>query len=331
MEFAPCNDYFARISGLFHRTDAVAEADRLAYLTEVILKSVGVGSRLAPEYRMKTPIKMPIVRVPCSVWRSDTAAAGMTDGARAIPEETAIAFTFNTASYAVMMATPQDLEDFAVGFALTEGIVPSPDAIDTIDIVAEDTGIELRVWLTAKDAAEFLGRRRKVAGPTGCGLCGVESLNEAMRPPPSVGPGQVLTPDEIMTAVSSLAAQQEINRETRAVHAAGFWEPTRGLIAVREDVGRHNALDKLAGACVREGFTAAQGVVVLTSRVSIEMVQKSAMIGAPIIVAVSAPTALAVRMAEACGMTLAAIARKDGFEVFTHPHRIAGASKSDVA
>lgn len=273
----------------------------------------------------------PVVRVPCSIWRSESASQGMTAGTRAIPEETAIAFTFNTASYAVMMATPQDLEDFAIGFALTEGIVSSPKAIDTVEIVEEDTGIELRVWLKAKDAAEFLGRRRKIAGPTGCGLCGVESLNEAMRPPPGVGPGQVLAPEEIMTAVSSLAAHQELNRETRAVHAAGFWEPARGLIAVREDVGRHNALDKLAGACVRNGGSAAQGIVVLTSRVSIEMIQKSAMIGAPIVVAVSAPTALAVRMADACGMTLAAVARKDGFEVFTHPHRIAGASKSDVA
>ena len=273
----------------------------------------------------------PIVRVPCSVWRVESASLGMTVGTRAIPEETAIAFTFNTASYAVMMATPQDLEDFAVGFALTEGIVPSLEAIDTVEVVEEDAGIELRIWLKTKDAAEFLGRRRKLAGPTGCGLCGVESLIEAMRPPPNVCEGQVLTPEEIMTAVSSLAAHQELNRETRAVHAAGFWEPARGLIAVREDVGRHNALDKLAGARARDGGTAAQGIVVLTSRVSIEMVQKSAMIGAPIVVAVSAPTALAVRMAEACGLTLAAVARKDGFEVFTHPHRIAGASKSDVA
>nr|WP_244500319.1 formate dehydrogenase accessory sulfurtransferase FdhD [Methyloceanibacter methanicus] len=257
----------------------------------------------------------------------------MTAGTRAIPEETAIAFTFNTASYAVMMATPQDLEDFAVGFALTEGIVPSLEAIDTVEVVEEEAGIELRVWLKAKDAAEFLGRRRKLAGPTGCGLCGVESLIEAMRPPPAVSQGRVFTPDEIMTAVSSLAAHQELNRETRAVHAAGFWEPARGLVAIREDVGRHNALDKLAGARARDGGGGggAHGVIVLTSRVAIEMVQKSAMIGAPVVVAVSAPTALAVRMAEACGLTLAAVARKDGFEVFTHPHRIAGASKSDVA
>jgi FdhD protein len=250
---------------------------------------------------------------------------------RAIPEETAVAFTFNTASYAVMMATPQDLEDFAVGFALTEGVISSIEAIEGIDIVEEEIGIELRIWLKARQAVEFLGRRRKMAGPTGCGLCGVESLVEAMRPPPAVGEGLVFTPSHIMSAVDSLFPLQVLNHETRAVHAAGFWDPERGLVAVREDVGRHNALDKLAGALARNNSTARQGLVVLTSRVSIEMVQKSAAIGAPIIAAVSAPTALAVRMADYCGMTLVAIARKDGFEVFTHPHRVKGKLVTSVA
>jgi FdhD protein len=269
----------------------------------------------------------PIVRAHRSTWR----AGGCVEGERAIPEETAIAFTFNTASYAVMMATPQDLEDFAVGFALTEGVISSIDTIEGIDIVEEEVGIELRIWLKAPQAAEFLGRRRKMAGPTGCGLCGVESLVEAMRPPLAVGEGLVFTPNQIMTAVDSLFPLQVLNRETRAVHAAGFWDPERGIVAVREDVGRHNALDKLAGALARENATARQGLVVLTSRVSVEMVQKSAAIGAPIIVAVSAPTALAVRMAESCGMTLVAIARKDGFEVFTHPQRVKGELVTQIA
>jgi FdhD protein len=263
----------------------------------------------------------PVVRVPCSVWR----ASGYARGERAIPEETAVAFTYNTASYAVMMATPQDLEDFAVGFSLTEGVISSVDAIESVEIVEEEIGIELRIWLKTPDAAEFLTRRRKMAGPTGCGLCGIESLTEAMRPPPQVREGLSVTPAEIMTAIESLFPLQALNRETRAVHGARFFDPARGLVAVREDVGRHNALDKLAGALAREGANAAKGIVVLTSRVSVEMVQKSAVIGAPIIVAVSAPTALALRMAEAC-MTLVAVARKDGFEVFTHPHRIGGAS-----
>jgi FdhD protein len=273
------------------------------------------------------PLPRPVVRVLRSIWR----ATGSAQGDRAIPEETAIAFTYNTASYAVMMATPQDLEDFAIGFSLTEGVISSIDAVDSIDIVEEEMGIELRIWLKARDAVEFLGRRRKMAGPTGCGLCGVESLVEAMRPPPTVGEGRVFTPDQLMTAVESLFPLQMLKKEPRAVHAAGFWEPERGLVAVREDVGRHNALDKLAGAMARDGATARSGLVVLTSRVSVEMVQKSAAIGAPMIVAVSAPTALAVRMAEACGMTLVAIARKDGFEVFTHPRRVKGDVATHVA
>ena len=179
----------------------------------------------------------PVIRFPCAIWRDGGSAqgeatrGGATRGERAIPEETAIAFTFNTASYAVMMATPQDLEDFAVGFSLTEGVIASAEAIESVEIVEDAVGIELRIWLKARDAAEFLGRRRKMAGPTGCGLCGIESLAEAMRPPPEVGEGVAFTPDEIMMAVNSLFPQQALNQETRAVHAAGFWTPARGMHA----------------------------------------------------------------------------------------------------
>ena len=141
-----------------------------------------------PTSSMEQPLLTPVIRVLRSIWRG----SGTTEGERAIPEETAIAFTYNTASYAVMMATPQDLEDFAVGFSLTEGVISSFDAIESIDIVEEAMGVELRIWLKAPEAAEFLGRRRKIAGPTGCGLCGVESLTEAMRSPPKVGEGRVL-------------------------------------------------------------------------------------------------------------------------------------------
>jgi len=143
----------------------------------------------------------PVVRVRRSIWR---VAGGEVCSERAIPEETAIAFTFNTASYAVMMATPQDLEDFAVGFSLTEGVISSVDAIESIEVVEDDVGIELRIWLKAPHAAEFLGRRRKMAGPTGCGLCGIESLVEAMRPPPKVHEGGVYAPVQIMEAIDSL-------------------------------------------------------------------------------------------------------------------------------
>jgi FdhD protein len=260
----------------------------------------------------------PVRTVDRQVWRDGS----VSEGARAIPEETALALTYNGGTYAVMMGTPQNLRDFAIGFSLSEGIVDSPDEIDSLDIVELDDGIELRMWLPPSRAAEINERRRHIAGPTGCGICGIDSIAEAIRPAAMVTGGRSFAPREIMVAMASIAPLQVINIETRAVHAAAFWMPGRGILALREDVGRHNALDKLAGALTQAKISASEGMVLLTSRVSVEMVQKTAAIGAPLLVAVSAPTALAVRMADAAGITLAAIARSDGFEIFTHPGRI---------
>jgi len=244
-------------------------------------------------------------------------------GERVIAEETAIAFTYNRVTHAVMMATPADLEDFAVGFSLAEGIIHAPADIAALQIVAVDLGIELRMDISAKLAAQLETRRRHIAGVSGCGMCGLESLEQAMRTPPTVAARLTVTPAMIAVAIAQLPALQEINQLTRAVHAAAFWQPAQGLVALREDVGRHNALDKLAGVLARTGVAAAEGMVLLTSRVSIELVQKVALMGTPIIVAVSAPTALAVRVAEAAGITLVGVAREDGFEIFTHTQRIA--------
>lgn len=276
----------------------------------------------------------PVVRVS----RLAVAPSGAMAGERAIPEETPVAIVHNGSTYAVMMATPADLEDFGYGFSLTEGVIGALSDVDSIEALEfEDetgiVGVEIRLWINEERAGQMVARRRQIAGPTGCGLCGVESLELAVKPARSVPEGARFTAAEISRAVASLPPAQVLNHETRAVHAAAFWEPAAGLVAVREDVGRHNALDKLVGHLVREGREAASGVVLLTSRVSIEMVQKTAMLGASVLVAVSAPTALAVRTAEKAGITLVAIARDDGFEVFTHPHRIVlgGAEKERIA
>jgi FdhD protein len=269
----------------------------------------------------------PISRVARTAWRP----GGFVEGERAIPEETAVAFTYDGGSYAVMMATPQDLADFALGFSLTEGIIASANEIAELDIIEEDIGIELRMRLVEPRAGGLAARRWHLAGPTGCGLCGIESLDEAMRPPPRVRDGGLLTPRDIMRAVEAVAPHQAINRDTRAVHAAAFWEPSAGLVALREDVGRHNALDKLAGSLARDNVVCSAGIVVLTSRVSVEMVQKSARLGVPVIVAMSAPTVLAMRTAEAAHITLVAVARGDGFEIFTHPRRVAKERIAHVA
>nr|WP_246742402.1 formate dehydrogenase accessory sulfurtransferase FdhD [Microvirga splendida] len=243
-------------------------------------------------------------------------------GNRVLPEEVPVALTYNGSTHAVMMASPADLEDFALGFSLSEGIIAKPDDLLSMEIVEHDLGCEIRMWLQDVRSKAYRARRRAMAGPVGCGLCGIESLAEAVKPASKVHGALHLPPWAIAAAMSDLARAQQLNREARAIHAAALWRPEQGLIAIREDVGRHNALDKLAGALARANEFCSGSLVLLTSRVSVEMVQKAARMGAPVIVAISAPTALAVRVADDCGLTLVAVAREDSFEVFTHPERI---------
>ncbi len=274
-------------------------------------------------------------------WRN----GAFTPGDRTVPVEMAVAISYNRQSHAVMMATPADLEDFALGFSLSEGILEAAGEIEDAEVMelpeerldgeldeeahgigrGPPRGIELRLWIGEERMRSLDARRRHVAGPTGCGLCGLESLEAALRPPRPVPAGRVFRAAEIQQAVASMRPAQSLNRTTHAVHAAGFWTPEHGLVALREDVGRHNALDKLHGALVRCGQSASDGVVVMTSRISVELVQKAAIMGAPVLAAVSAPTTLALAMAEQAGMTLVAVARDDGFELCCGASRIADA------
>lgn len=244
---------------------------------------------------------------------------------RALPEETAIAMVYDGTTHAVMMATPADIQDFAVGFSLTEGIVTGMDQIASCDVIAHPKGVEAQMWLAEDRGDALAARRRTLAGPVGCGLCGIDSIEAAVRSLPRLsGAGPNLTVADIASATESLRGWQPLHDRTRAVHAAGFLVPGQGIVVAREDVGRHNALDKLIGAMVRQGIDPLQGAIVLTSRVSTEMVQKCVMAGCAVLIAVSAPTLHALRLAQGAGLTLAAFARDDGFDLFCHAGRLTG-------
>lgn len=238
---------------------------------------------------------------------------------RALAQEVAIALTYNGSTQAVMMATPADIIDFAYGFSLTEGLASFAE-IETIEVVDTDLGVDVQIWVAAAAQARLATRRRNMAGPVGCGLCGIDSLEQAVRTPAQAVGGIGLSPSDITSAMQSLTDHQPLHDSTRAVHAAALWLPDRGIVMVREDVGRHNALDKLGGALVQSPM--GQGAIIMTSRVSIDIVQKCAAMGQSMLIAVSAPTQAAVQMADAAGITLIANARPDGFEAFTHLNRI---------
>ena len=254
-----------------------------------------------------------------TAWRGGQARAIVAT----LAEEVPVALVYDGSTLALMMATPADLEDFALGFSLSEQVVAGPQGIVSQEIIARDEGIEIRSWLQPDRAVALQTRRRNLAGPVGCGLCGIESLDEAMRPLPQVGGTALrIDPAEIVAASAAMRQRQPLHDATRAVHAAGFLVPGSGLVLVREDVGRHNALDKLIGALVRQGIDPASGAAMMTSRVSIDLVQKCAIAGIPVLVAASAPTAQAVALAEKAGMTVLTRSRESGFDCHAGAYRL---------
>jgi FdhD protein len=242
-----------------------------------------------------------------------------------LAEEVPIALQYNGIAHAVMLATPGDLEDFALGFTFSEGIIDARSDFYGMEVLPGDNGLTLAIDISAAAFARLKDRRRTLAGRTGCGICGTESLDQVLRPLPDLSSVLLrIAPAAIARAHAGLAEVQPLQRDTGAAHGAVWCRSDGAIVCAREDVGRHNALDKLIGALMRLQIDASGGFALVTSRASVEMVQKSATAGIAVLAAVSAPTALAVRVAEGCGQTLVGFARGGSFSVYTHGARIDG-------
>jgi FdhD protein len=240
----------------------------------------------------------------------------------AIAEEVPVAMVYNGLSHVVMMASPTDLDDFALGFSLTEGIIDAKSELTDCEINPAGEGIEARIEISARAFFRLKERRRALQGRTGCGLCGVESLDQVLRDLPRLDAELQVAPQAIHRALDALPALQNLNRVAHALHAAAFCTADGEIVAVREDVGRHNAFDKLIGALAKSGVEAGKGFAVITSRCSFEMAQKAISAGIPVLAAVSAPTHLAIKLAESYDLTLLALARSDSMKLFTGARRI---------
>ncbi|HEX3064710.1 MAG TPA: formate dehydrogenase accessory sulfurtransferase FdhD [Dongiaceae bacterium] len=243
-------------------------------------------------------------------------ASGEVATIESVAAEVPVALVYNGTSHVVMMATPQDLADFALGFSLSEGILRRPSEMSELEIVELASGIEVRMTIDRRRAAVFDIRRRNLAGRTGCGICGVDSLEAALRQLPQLSPSTAPSSEAIRRALAALPPAQRINSETHSVHAAAWADMQGEIKMLREDVGRHNALDKLIGAMAEASIDPAGGFAVITSRCSMEMVQKSVTIGIPTLVAISAPTTLAIKLAQDSGLRMIALARADSLTVY---------------
>lgn len=275
--------------------------------------STETGSRTSGLPPCAVPVSMQVMAYDGSAPKPDT---------RALAAEAPVNLVYGSVPHAVMMATPADLEDFAYGFSLTEGIVDSVDEIRATRVEMAEDGLRLHVDLAPGRLREHLARKRAISGRTGCGVCGIEDLAQLPRAGGRAASEVRIALPAIARALSELDRAQVLGAETRAVHAAAWARRDGSLAAVREDVGRHNALDKLIGALMRAGTPADEGFLVITSRCSFEMVEKAARLGAAVIVAISAPTSLALERARSYGLTLCAIARADTVTVFTGTERL---------
>ena len=239
-----------------------------------------------------------------------------------VAEEMPVALVYHDVPHVVMLATPADLEDYAVGFTLSEGLVARADEIRGVEVTVGEASADVKITVAWERFTQLLQRRRNLAGRTGCGLCGAETAADAIRECAPVPAGVSITAAQLHAAIAQLGGRQPINARTGSVHAAAWVVPGEGIQVVREDVGRHNALDKTIGALARAHADFAAGYMLITSRASYEMVQKCATVDIALLVALSAPTAFAVRLAQRCGLTLVAFARADQHVVYTHPHRV---------
>jgi FdhD protein len=246
----------------------------------------------------------------------------VTERDECIVEETPVAIVYNGIPHVVMMATPQDLEDFALGFSLTEELIGSPADLERLECVRYSQGIEIQALVAARCEEVIRSRTRRLTGRTGCGICGADSVTAVLKQLHRVEDDVSLSHEAIRVALDSLVSHQTLNAAAGAVHAAGWAAPDGTIEVAREDVGRHNALDKLIGALVKRGTDPKSGFVVVTSRASFEMVQKTTVLGAPLMAAISGPTGLAVRVAQQAGLTLVGFARRGGHTVYTHPRRL---------
>jgi FdhD protein len=239
-----------------------------------------------------------------------------------VAEEVPIVLVYNDVSHVVMLATPTNLEDFALGFSMTEGIIQNRQEFLSAKVVQRANGIEVSIKIPEARFACLSDKGRNLTGRTGCGLCGASTLKQAIRQPPPVHSTIRVTAEQLTAALADLQHKQSLNQLTGAIHAAAWVEPESGIVALREDVGRHNALDKLLGLLCRTGKDVNSGFVIVTSRASYEMVQKTAFMGIGLLVAISAPTGLAIRLAEQAGLTLVGFARNDKHVVYSHSQRL---------